>query len=105
MLRWTASCRCERLPPTWPILLPCSTLGCDVRTTIPRMNRIELTVGWAVVEAQSIVRAHASVQPGRVLINSGELVDASVNRSPTAYLENPEEERAQYEHNVDTTMV
>ena len=100
----------ERLLPTWPILLPCDTLRCDVRTTIPRMNRIirELTAGdWALVPggAQSILRAHASVQPGGVLMNTGQLVGASVNRSPTAYLNNPEEERAQYAHDVDTTMV
>lgn len=54
---------------------------------------------------QSILIAHASVQPGGVLMNTGQLVGASVNRSPTAYLKNPEEERAQYAHDVDTTMV
>ena len=32
------------------------------------------------------------------------MVGASINRSPTSYLENPEKERAMYQHDVDTTM-
>ena len=43
---------------------------------------------------ESINIAHNSMQPGRLLINSGQLYDASINRSPTAYLFNPPEERA-----------
>ena len=37
-------------------------------------------------------------------LNNGELVDANVNRSPTAYLANPAEERARYKHNTDKDM-
>jgi neutral ceramidase len=61
----------------------------------------------ALVEGivKSIERAHSSLQPGSVLVNTGELLDASVNRSPTAYDNNPEEERARYAHNVDKTMI
>ena len=43
---------------------------------------------------QSIRLAHQNLQPGRLLINSGDLLDASINRSPTSYLQNPPEERA-----------
>jgi neutral ceramidase len=43
---------------------------------------------------QSIERAYADLQPGKVFINKGELLDANINRSPTSYLANPEEERA-----------
>jgi neutral ceramidase len=32
------------------------------------------------------------------------LLDANANRSPTAYLANPPEERARYAHNTDKTM-
>ncbi|CAH2080501.1 unnamed protein product [Thlaspi arvense] len=34
----------------------------------------------------------------------GDLLDAGVNRSPSAYLNNPAEERSKYKHNVDTEM-
>lgn len=44
---------------------------------------------------QSIVRAHQSMQEGRIYIETTEIVDASINRSPTSYMNNPEEERAQ----------
>lgn len=45
---------------------------------------------------ESIRLAHEDLQPGRLLLNSGELLDANINRSPTAYLLNPPEERARY---------
>lgn len=35
---------------------------------------------------------------------SGELLDAGVNRSPSAYLNNTAEERNKYKYNVDTEM-
>ena len=35
----------------------------------------------------------------------GEIADANINRSPTSYLANPEEERNQYSHDTDHTMV
>lgn len=53
---------------------------------------------------ESIRRAHANIKPGRLRINSGDLLDANANRSPTAYLHNPEDERARYKHNTDKVM-
>ncbi len=53
---------------------------------------------------QSIVRAHDNLAPGMLRLSQGELVDASFNRSPPAYDENPEEERAAYAHDTDKTM-
>jgi neutral ceramidase len=53
---------------------------------------------------QSIKRAHNNLAPGRVFINQGDLYNASMNRSPLAYANNPEEERAQYASDVDSTM-
>jgi neutral ceramidase len=44
---------------------------------------------------QSIERAHANLQPATLRFNIGELLDANINRSPTSYLANPEEERAE----------
>jgi neutral ceramidase len=53
---------------------------------------------------QAILRAHANLAAGRIYINSGELDNASMNRSPIAYDNNPAAERAQYGANVDKTM-
>ena len=53
---------------------------------------------------QSIRRAHANIKPGRLRVNSGELLEANANRSPQSYLNNPEEERARYKHNTDKVM-
>jgi len=53
---------------------------------------------------QSIINAHEDLSPGRLYLSSGDLQGANINRSPSSYLENPEEERAQYNGNTDTTM-
>ncbi|XP_063949298.1 neutral ceramidase 2-like [Daucus carota subsp. sativus] len=52
----------------------------------------------------SIVQAHENLKPGSIFINQGDLVNGGVNRSPSAYLFNPPEERARYAQNVDTQM-
>ena len=52
----------------------------------------------------SIVRAHESLKPGRLTVGSGLLLDANINRSPTAYVMNPEEERGLYEYDIDKEM-
>ena len=52
----------------------------------------------------SIKRAHESLRPGHLSFGSVDIHDANINRSPYAYLANPEEERKRYEHNVDKTM-
>lgn len=53
----------------------------------------------------SIVRAHENLQSGRIYIGETEVKGASRNRSPTSYLLNPEEERALYEGDTDTTLI
>uniref|UniRef100_A0A7S3GC45 Neutral ceramidase n=1 Tax=Palpitomonas bilix TaxID=652834 RepID=A0A7S3GC45_9EUKA len=51
----------------------------------------------------AIERAHDSVEPGCTLTYTrGTLHGASANRSPYSYLQNPEEERNQYDGNVDS---
>lgn len=42
---------------------------------------------------------------GRIFISETEIPDANINRSPSAYANNPEEERAQYRGNTDKTLV
>ncbi|KAI3464734.1 hypothetical protein Pfo_021397 [Paulownia fortunei] len=52
----------------------------------------------------SIVQAHDNLKPGSIFINTGDLENAGINRSPSAYLFNPPEERTKYASNVDTLM-
>lgn len=53
---------------------------------------------------ESVKRAHAKLEPARVFYARGDLFGASINRSPTSYLNNPQEERQKYEHDTDKTM-
>ncbi|XVE62003.1 hypothetical protein DITRI_Ditri06bG0083900 [Diplodiscus trichospermus] len=53
---------------------------------------------------KSIIQAHENLRPGSILINKGELLDAGINRSPSAYLNNPADERSKYKYNVDKEM-
>ncbi|CAH9109301.1 unnamed protein product [Cuscuta epithymum] len=53
---------------------------------------------------QSIIQAHENLRPGSIFVNKGELLDGGVNRSPSAYLNNPSAERNKYKYNVDTEM-
>ncbi|KAK4119295.1 Neutral/alkaline nonlysosomal ceramidase [Parathielavia appendiculata] len=52
----------------------------------------------------SIKRAHESLQEGYLDFGTTRVSDANVNRSPSAYLANPESERAQYTDDVDKTL-
>ncbi|KAJ8676460.1 hypothetical protein QAD02_012247 [Eretmocerus hayati] len=54
---------------------------------------------------QSISKAHSNIVPGRIFISRGEVLDANINRSPQAYLNNPQEERDKYKYNVDKDLV
>jgi neutral ceramidase len=60
----------------------------------------------AIVEGiyQSVIRAHDNVTPGTIRMASGQLLNASFNRSPLAYAENPPTERAAYAHDTDKQM-
>lgn len=61
----------------------------------------------ALVEGifNSILMAHNNLVPGNITVTAGELLDANINRSPSAYLNNPAVERAKYQYDVDKTMV
>lgn len=52
----------------------------------------------------SIQRAHQSLAPGFLTLAETQILDANTNRSPYAYLANPEKERERYEYDVDKTM-
>ncbi|MBA0774451.1 hypothetical protein Gotri_009661, partial [Gossypium trilobum] len=53
---------------------------------------------------KSIIQAHENLRPGSIFVNKGELLDASVNRSPSAYLNNPASERRKHKYDVDKEM-
>ncbi|EOY33841.1 Neutral/alkaline non-lysosomal ceramidase isoform 5 [Theobroma cacao] len=53
---------------------------------------------------KSIIQAHENLRPGSIFVNKGELLDAGVNRSPSAYLNNPASERSKYKYDVDKEM-
>ena len=54
---------------------------------------------------QAIERAHENMKLSTLYYTQGEISNANINRSPTSYLANPEEERNQYTANTDHTMV
>lgn len=53
---------------------------------------------------QSVARAHEDLSEGRISMSHGELLHANINRSPTAYLRNPEQERARSVYNTFTVF-
>ncbi|ADO74285.1 neutral/alkaline ceramidase [Stigmatella aurantiaca] len=53
---------------------------------------------------QAIVQAHINLVPGNVRITSGDLLGATINRSPGAYLRNPAAERGQSPYDTDKRM-
>lgn len=55
--------------------------------------------------AEAVVRAHANLRPGNLLIARQEIDGASAQRSALAYENNPPEERMKYAANVDKTML
>lgn len=52
----------------------------------------------------SIRRAHESLVPGYLSVGSIDIEDTNINRSPYAYLANPQEERQNYPHEVDKAL-
>ncbi|KAJ3157404.1 hypothetical protein HDU86_003295 [Geranomyces michiganensis] len=55
--------------------------------------------------ARAIVIAHKDLAAATVTMNKGRVENASINRSPQSYLNNPASERAQYSDNVDRDML
>eukprot|EP00040_Diaphanoeca_grandis_P039096 m.258136 g.258136 ORF g.258136 m.258136 type:complete len:729 (-) comp36170_c0_seq1:249-2435(-) len=54
--------------------------------------------------AESIIMAHKNLAPATGFLAIGEVLDSNINRSPTAYANNTEEERARYDANTDLNM-
>ncbi|GJE97341.1 neutral/alkaline nonlysosomal ceramidase [Phanerochaete sordida] len=52
----------------------------------------------------AVKRAHESLRPGSLAVGNTTVLDANINRSPSAYLANPAEERARYEYDQDKEL-
>ena len=52
----------------------------------------------------AVQRAHNSLAPGSLSLGNTSVVDGNRNRSPSAYLANPAEERARYEYDQDKDL-
>ncbi|KAL0955527.1 hypothetical protein HGRIS_001765 [Hohenbuehelia grisea] len=53
---------------------------------------------------RAVQRAHGSLAPGKLSLGNTTVLDANINRSPSAYLANPAAERARYEFDQDKDM-
>uniref|UniRef100_A0A6P4FLE6 Neutral ceramidase n=1 Tax=Drosophila rhopaloa TaxID=1041015 RepID=A0A6P4FLE6_DRORH len=52
----------------------------------------------------AIKRATDNLVDGRIFLAKTTVLNVNINRSPSSYLRNPAEERAQYEHDTDKTL-
>jgi len=52
----------------------------------------------------AVQRAHNSLAPGKLSLGNTTVLNANINRSPTAYLANPASERALYQYDQDKDM-
>ncbi|TBU52258.1 Neutral/alkaline nonlysosomal ceramidase [Dichomitus squalens] len=52
----------------------------------------------------AVRRAHESLKPGSLSLGNTTVVDGNRNRSPSAYLANPAEERARYDYDQDKDL-
>ncbi|OON20066.1 Neutral/alkaline nonlysosomal ceramidase [Opisthorchis viverrini] len=54
---------------------------------------------------KSVEIAKSNMMNGKIYVAKGDVLNASINRSPASYELNPAEERKRYQSNVDTEMV
>ncbi|THH28983.1 hypothetical protein EUX98_g5201 [Antrodiella citrinella] len=52
----------------------------------------------------AVQRAHDSLAPGTLSLGNTTVLDANINRSPSAYLANPADERARFEYDQDKEL-
>ena len=52
----------------------------------------------------AVQRAHASLKTGSLSLGNTTVLNANINRSPSAYLANPSEERAMYDYDQDKEL-
>lgn len=52
----------------------------------------------------AVKKAHENLALGRLSLGNTTVLNANINRSPSAYLANPAEERARYQYDQDKDM-
>ena len=85
-----------------------SGVGGYIEDLLPQVT----SLGYVSQTAQAIVegtlvairKAHASLAPGSISVGNTTLLGANRNRSPSAYMANPPEERARYQYDQDKEM-
>jgi len=53
---------------------------------------------------RAVKQAHANLAPGALRVGNTTVVDGNINRSPSAYLANPPDERAKYQFDQDKDL-
>ena len=85
-----------------------SGVGGYVENLLPQLT----SLGYVKQTADAIVtgtvlavqRAHESLAPGSLSLGNTTVLDGNINRSPSAYLANPADERARYQYDQDKDM-
>lgn len=65
----------------------------------------ETFTAYVVGITKAIITAHNTLTSAKMEYGEAELLDANINRSPSAYLHNPPEERARFNYDVDKSLV
>jgi neutral ceramidase len=71
-------------------------------TSLGYVNQTATAIIKGTVRA--VQRAHDSLKTGRLSLGNTTVLNANINRSPSAYLANPEKERALYEYDQDKEL-
>jgi neutral ceramidase len=53
---------------------------------------------------RAVLQAHANLAPGSLSLGNTTVIDGNINRSPSAYLANPADERAKYQFDQDKDL-
>jgi neutral ceramidase len=85
-----------------------SGVGGYLEDLLPQLTAL----GYVAQTANAIItgsvlaaqRAHNSLAPGSLTLGNTTILNANINRSPSAYLANPPAERAMYEYDQDKDM-
>ncbi|PIL32954.1 hypothetical protein GSI_05072 [Ganoderma sinense ZZ0214-1] len=85
-----------------------SGVGGYLEDLLPQLTAL----GYVKATADAIVagtvlavqRAHNNVAPGKLSFGNTSIVDGNINRSPSAYLANPADERARYQYDQDKDL-
>ncbi|XP_076825359.1 putative neutral ceramidase C [Clavelina lepadiformis] len=76
------------------LLIEVTSLGAVKETTDTFINGI----------FDSIVKAHSNMREGKLFVGTDDVVEGNINRSPSAYLHDPEGEREKYNFNTEQEM-